>query len=107
MRRRARVYNHDRLAGHLEELDDGSYRFSYDPEYLADGTTEPVSLTLPKRAKPYESEVLFPFFYGLASEGSTRRLQANLLRVDREDVFGLLLAAGRDTIGSVTLEPIE
>lgn len=105
--RRARVYNHDRFAGHLDELDDGSYRFVYDPGYLADEATEPVSLTLPKRAKPYKSEVLFAFFYGLASEGSTRRLQANLLRVDPEDVFGLLLAAGGDTIGSVTLEAIE
>lgn len=105
--RRARVYNHDRLAGILEELDDGTYRFTYDAEYLADESTEPVSLTLPKRSEPYTSEHLFGFFYGLIAEGANRRLQSRLLRIDEEDAFGLLVATGRDTVGSVSVKPDE
>ncbi len=105
--RRCRVYNHDRFAGVLEQLDDGTYRFTYDPEYLADDSTDPVSLTLPKRRQPYTSEQLFGFFYGLLSEGANRRLQSRILGIDEDDAFGLLMATGRDTIGSVTVEPDE
>jgi serine/threonine-protein kinase HipA len=105
--RRASVYNHDRFAGVLEELDDGTYRFRYDSAYLADSETSAVSLTLPKRAEPYDSEELFAFFYGLLSEGSTRRMQSRLLKIDEEDAFGLLVATARDAIGSVTLRPYD
>lgn len=105
--RRANVYNHSRLAGILAERDDGGYRFTYESSYLADSGTEPVSLTLPKRAEPYESEEMFAFFYGLLSEGSTRRLQSALLKVDEEDAFGLLIATAGDAIGSVTLGPYD
>jgi serine/threonine-protein kinase HipA len=105
--RRARVFNHGRPAGLLEELDDGTYRFTYRPEYVVDETTDPVSLTLPKREAPFESETLFAFFVGLLSEGSTRKIQARTRRIDQDDEFGLLLATGADTIGSVTVEPVE
>lgn len=103
--RRCRVYNHNRFAGVLEQLDDGTFRFCYDEAYLADDSTEPVSLTLPKRGEPYRCDHLFPFFYGLTAEGANRRLQARLLGIDEDDAFGLLMATGRDTIGSVTVEP--
>lgn len=107
VRRRAAVYNHDRRAGVLEELEDGSFRFAYTPEYLRNSVTEPISLTLPKRSEPYESPSMFAFFYGLLSEGSTRRLQSALLKVDEEDAFGLLVATGSDAIGSVTVRPYD
>lgn len=106
-RRRAAVYNHDRHAGVLEELEDGRFRFTYEPDYLRDPDSEPISLTLPKRSKPYESPNLFAFFYGLLSEGSTRRLQAALLKVDEEDTFGLLVATAGDAIGSVTISAYD
>lgn len=105
--RRGEVYNHGRLAGTIEELNDGTYRFTYDPSYVADPDSEAVSLTLPKRTEPFESEHLFPFFYGLLSEGSTRKLQSRLLNIDEEDTFGLLLETGRDTVGSVSVEGVE
>lgn len=106
MSRRAQVYQHGRLAGILEQTDDGAYRFAYSPEYLADPDAPPVSLTLP-RPGPHQSDHLFAFFHGLAAEGSTRLLQANLLRIDPDDLFGLLVAAGDDLIGSVTIQPDE
>lgn len=99
--RRARILNHGRLAGHLEETEDG-FAFTYDPTYLPDG--EAVSLTLPLRLQPYASPTLFPFFHGLLAEGSTREIQHRVLKIDEDDVFGLLLATGEDTIGSVSIE---
>lgn len=99
--RTARVLNHGRLAGHLEETDSG-FVFTYDPTYLPDG--EAISLTLPTREEPYSAPSLFPFFHGLLAEGSTREIQHRVLKIDEDDVFGLLLATGVDTIGSVSIE---
>jgi HipA-like protein len=45
--RRARVYNKQRLAGYLEELDDGTFRFQYEPEYLADESADPATPVSP------------------------------------------------------------
>lgn len=105
--RRGKVHNGQRLAGVIEELADGRYRFAYDPDYLADDSTEPISLTLPKKRTPYVSDHLFSFFYGLLSEGANRRLQSRILGIDEDDAFGLLLATAGDTIGSVRVTPDE
>ena len=99
--RRAHVFNDGRLAGLLEETEDG-FRFTYDATYLSDG--KPISLTLPTRSEPYSAATLFPFFYGLLAEGGTREIQHRVLKIDEDDVFGLLLATGADTIGSVSVE---
>lgn len=101
--RAANVRNHGVLAGRLEELPGGGFRFAYVSGY--DGHA--VSLTLPVRAEPYTASTLFSFFYGLLAEGATRQLQHRLLRVDEDDPFGLLLATGGDTVGSVSVEPAE
>jgi HipA-like protein len=68
----------------------------------------PVSLTLPLSDKPYHSKVLFPFFFNMLSEGENRDLQSRLLHIDKDDDFGILLATAQyDTIGAVTVKPIE
>jgi HipA-like protein len=105
--RRGAVLNSGVPAGILEETPEGGYRFTYDPHYLADPSASAVSLTLPRRSQPYESQVLFPFFYGLLAEGSAKALQCRLLKLDENDSFGrLLTTAGADVIGSVTVEGI-
>lgn len=101
--RKGLVYNHGRFAGVIEEHSDGSFFFTYDAEYVSDSATFAISLTLPKTSTPYHSNVLFPFFYGLLAEGTTRSLQCRLLRIDENDFFGLLLATAGDTVGSVTV----
>lgn len=103
--RRAAVYVGERRAGELSERPGGGFRFAYDSAYLADSDAPSVSLTLPRRREPYDSEVFFPFFYGLLAEGATRGMQCRTHRVDEEDFFGLLLAAGRDAIGAVKVVP--
>ncbi len=102
------MYLHDIKVGVLTEEDSGTYTFAYDPAYLSQKECRPVSLTLPLRREPYRSPVLFPFFFNMLSEGENRKLQSQLLHIDAADDFGILLATARyDTIGAVTVKPIE
>jgi len=101
--RTARVLERGEPAGVLEETEAG-YRFTYDRDYLSDPLAPSISLTLPKRAAPYESPYLFSFFQGLLAEGALKDLQCRILKIDEEDHFGRLIrTAGGDTIGSVTV----
>jgi serine/threonine-protein kinase HipA len=101
--RKGKVYCQGRLVGRIEERPDG-YRFVYDSTYLALPDAVPVSLTLPLRVEPYDSSVLFPFFYGLLAEGILKDTQCRTLKLDQDDHFGRLLkTAGSDTIGDVTV----
>ena len=108
MGRKGLVYCADKLAGRIEETSAG-YRFAYDANYLASRETRPVSLTLPKRAEPHESPVLFPFFFGLLAEGALKEAQCRKLKLDENDHFGRLLkTAHGDTVGTVRIveEPV-
>lgn len=105
MSRFGNVFYADALAGCIEQRDDGRFCFTYRPEYLARPGARPVSLTLPLRAEPFESPVLFPFFSGLLAEGNLKELQCRLHRIDPDDDFTRLLKTTRhDVIGAVTIE---
>jgi serine/threonine-protein kinase HipA len=105
--RQCEVYVHGIKAGILTEDDSREYIFVYDKPYLLEEKNPPVSLTLPLREEPYRSPVLFPFFFAMLSEGENRQVQSQLLRIDADDDFGILLStASYDTIGSVTIKPI-
>lgn len=86
---------------------EGKYRFTYDADYQRDHRYQPVSLTLPVRAEPYEDKVLFPFFDGLIPEGWLLDLTIKNWKVNPRDRMGLLLTACRDCIGAVHVEPWE
>jgi serine/threonine-protein kinase HipA len=104
--RAAQVLYNGQLAGILSKSA-GIYRFVYEKNYLATAN-QPVSLTLPLREAPYESEVLFPAFVNRLSEGSNKAMQNRLLKIDENDYFGLLLAtAGGDSIGPITIKEIH
>lgn len=99
---RATVYMHGKLAGYLERA--GSrVHFQYDSNYMVSGT--PLSLSLPLRSEPFESEGLPAYFSGLCSEGWLRRIQAFEQRIDPADDFTLLINNGKDLAGAVTIEP--
>ncbi len=103
MSRSGKVYCRKQLAGRIEEQPSG-YRFTYDPVYLATKDAPPISLTLPLRMEPYESQVLFPFFFGLLAEGILKDTQCRKLKLDPDDHFGRLLKTTHsDTIGDVTV----
>ena len=100
----ALIYYNDRLAGRLSK-GEGIYRFVYDKDYLVAAGSRPVSLTLPLREAPYESEILFPAFVNMLSEGANKAMQTRMLKIDENDYFGLLLAtSGGDRIGPLTIK---
>ncbi len=106
--RKCKVYINGIEAGILsEENSPKEYRFKYNKDYIA-RSLPPVSLSMPVREEEYRSKVLFPYFFNLLSEGENRAIQSTQLHIDKDDDFGILLATARyDTIGAVTVEPIE
>lgn len=108
MSRKAAIYNNKVLAGYLEKTKEGEYLFQYAEEYLANAETTAISLTLPKSKEIYRSKVLFPFFFGLLSEGVNKLTQCRLLKIDEEDHFSLLMkTAKHDTIGAITVKELS
>jgi serine/threonine-protein kinase HipA len=104
----AEVYNNGILAGLLEKTAQGEYVFAYDDEYISNPQTSAISLTLPKSAQAYRSSHLFPFFFGILSEGVNKQTQCRLLKIDENDHFSLLLkTASIDTIGSITIKDVS
>ena len=100
----AQVLYNGLMAGVLSKSA-GIYRFIYDKNYLTSAGSRPVSLTLPLQEAPYESDVLFPVFANMLSEGANKAMQNRLLKIDENDYFGLLLATtGSDTIGPLTIK---
>jgi serine/threonine-protein kinase HipA len=105
--RKAAVYRNGIFAGILMEENRKRYIFKYEKIYFDDIKMPAISLTLPKNKQEYTSEVLFPFFFNMLSEGVNRKLQSTQLRIDEDDSFGLLMATAQsDTIGAVTVKPI-
>ena len=80
--------------------------FRYNDDYFNNASFPPVSLTLSKTLQEYRSDKMFPFFYGLLSEGVNKDIQCRLHRIDENDDFTrLLLTARYDTIGAITVKP--
>ena len=106
--RRAEVYRNKQLVGVLSKLADNTYAFRYNDAWYNNNELPPVSLTMPKSKQVYTSEQLFPFFFNMLSEGVNRQLQSRQLKIDEKDHFSLLLAtASTDTIGAITIVPIN
>lgn len=105
--RSARVFYNGNPAGIVTKAGN-TYHFAYDENYLNTPGSRPVSITLPLRKEVFESEVLFPVFVNILSEGSNKRIQCRLLKIDENDYFSLLLATtNSDTIGPLTLKEIH
>lgn len=106
--KQAKVYSNGVLAGYLTENDNRSYSFVYDSIYLADANSSAISLTLPKRIETYHSDLFFPFFFNMLSEGDNKATQCRMLKIDEKDYFELLVStATTDTIGAITVERYE
>ena len=106
MERKAKIYFQEQLAGILVEGDDG-YLFYYDEEYLKSPNSKAISLTLPISENPYHSKVLFPFFDGLIPEGWLLEIGEKYWKLNTNDRFELLINLCRDTIGAVSVYPME
>ena len=100
--RKADIYYKDTLAGRLEETDTG-YRFAYNQEYLQKEDARPISLTMPLTDKPYDSNILHPFFDGLIPEGWLLDVALRNSDVSQLDRMGLLLLCCKECIGAVSV----
>lgn len=101
--RTARIHQQGRLAGHLEPLATGGYRFTYDDNFHG----EPVSLTMPLKQRVWEFEDFPAPFEGLLPEGVQLDALLRLRKLDRGDLFGQLLAVGTDVVGSLQIEEVR
>ena len=90
------------------KIQEVSYTFTYDKQYMMDRTHDPISLTMPFREEPYLSDYLFPVFTNMLPEGANRKIVCKGWRLDEKDFFGLLLKiATYDTIGAITVKEVE
>ena len=106
--RSAKILYKNQEAGVLRQLDDGTFEFQYDANWLNDSSKPAISLTLPKKKETYRSEYLFSFFYNMLPEGTNKKAVCFNLRIDETDHFGILMATAKsDTIGAVRILPID
>lgn len=100
-----KVYNNKIFAGTITEIKQDEFEFCYDEAYLVDDNSPPIGLNFPKQKAIFKSNILFPFFYNLISEGANKKLQSIILKIDEEDAFGFLLkTSAHETIGAIRVE---
>lgn len=104
--KQAKVYYNHILAGTLSQLENGTYHFVYHPDYVANSHYPPISVHFPKTQVSFRSNILFPFFFNLLSEGANKRLQLQQYKIDDTEYIDLLIkTATYETIGAVTVGP--
>jgi serine/threonine-protein kinase HipA len=96
----ARIFQQDQFAGVLEARDDGSFRFTYEPDFRG----EPVSLTMPTTQLVWDFPRFPAPFEGLLPEGVQLDALLRIRKLDRDNFFGQLLAVGNDVVGSLRIE---
>lgn len=69
----AKVLYKDQYAGLFSQLDDGSFRFEYKPDWLEDATKPPVSLILPKKKNPFNRSFYFLSFIICSRKGRIKK----------------------------------
>ena len=94
-------------AGILTETDDGQYEFTYDDAYIKNHADLFITFQMPVRKESYTSRQLFPFFDGLIPEGWLLNIAADNWKINKNDRMGLLLACCKNTVGAVSVHPIN
>lgn len=105
--RQANVKYNNIHAGVLRELDSGEYEFTYDEDYVKNYAGSFITFQMPVRNNPYISKRLFPFFDGLIPEGWLLTIAAESWKINKNDRMGLLLACCSNTIGAVSVHPLN
>lgn len=105
--RKAIIKYNNFQAGILKELDTGEYEFVYDESYIQNHPDLFITFQMPVSARPYRSKRLFPFFDGLIPEGWLLKIAAESWKINKNDRMGLLLACCQNTIGAVSVHPVN
>jgi serine/threonine-protein kinase HipA len=80
-----------------------SIEFAYDPKWMSLKGAFPLSVTMPLTQQEYSGIVLYHWFLNLLPEGSHRKLAGDILKVDKNDVFGLISRMGNDLAGAIEI----
>lgn len=99
-------YNNE-PAGILTEGDNGEYVFVYDSAYVKRHPHQFITFQMPVSSTPYTSKRLFPFFDGLIPEGWLLNIAAESWKLNKNDRMGLLLACCQNTVGAVSVHPVN
>ncbi len=101
-----RVYQNDRLVGHLVKEASGAIDFSYEREWLHRSNAFPVSLSMPLREESWRGEPVVAVFENLLPDSvSLRRRVAEKVGAAGHDAYSLLAAIGRDCVGALQFIP--
>ncbi len=107
MRKAAVLFKREE-AGTLTQLDNESFIFRYNDDWLNAPDKPAISLTLPKTQQEYTSKHLFPCFYNMLPEGSNKQVVCYETRIDPTDHFGLLMTTAKyDSIGAITVQKVK
>jgi serine/threonine-protein kinase HipA len=93
------------IAGTLRVDQHGDMTFGYAPDWLADASRRPLSISLPKREEPFTRRECQPFFDGLLPEDAQLDAVARALGISKRNDFKLLEALGGDVAGALTFWP--
>lgn len=97
-----RVYQNNRLVGHLTKEASGAIAFRYDAAWLALETAFPVSLSLPLREDAWRGAPVVAVFENLLPDSDAlRRRVAEKVGAAGSDAYSLLAAIGRDCVGAL------
>ena len=99
----ADIYINDRFCGQLTEGSE-SFRFQYDPSYLAQPGATALSPTMPLRKEAYELEMMFPVFDGLIPEGWLLDIVSLSWKINPHDRMSLLMECCGDCIGNISVK---
>ena len=79
------------------------YEFIYEANYQG----YPVSLTLPLKTKHYKFSSFPAVFEGLLPEGMQLESLLRDKKINRRDLFALLIICGVDCVGAVTVRELK
>ncbi|MDR6841327.1 type II toxin-antitoxin system HipA family toxin [Pseudoxanthomonas sacheonensis] len=97
-----RVYQNDRLVGHLIKEPSGAIEFRYDREWLDRSNAFPVSLSLPLREDSWRGEPVTAVFENLLPDSADlRKRVAEKVGAAGYDAYSLLAEIGRDCVGAL------
>lgn len=104
----ANVFRETTLVGRLSRTKHGSV-FEYDDAFLKTvaSSDHGIASRLPYESKRFETTGvnLHTFFAGLLPEGLRLRALVGRVKTSEDDLFSLLIAAGADCVGDVSVAP--
>lgn len=101
------VWFSDRKVGRLRTDDTGILSFTYEPQWVAQGTGFPLSIRLPLQTDEFVGGAAHAFFTNLLPEGDVRQSVCNRLGISSDNDFALLRAIGGDCAGAITILDAE